>query len=253
MLAIASMMYFKINLPIMQQFRILIFFLLIIPFLPSSLKSQEVSTLGFRPLFNQKDLSGWVDVNTSDTTWRVEDSLLICTGWPIGVMRSDRQYENFILEIEWRHMEAGGNSGVFIWSEGTPFEDDPLTKAIEVQMLELQYSVIHKRTEDYVHGELFPTMGMKAIPDNPRGNRSKSIEKRCKGKGEWNRYVVVAVDGTVKLSVNGKFVNGLRASQRKKGYICLEAEGAEIHFRKINIMELPAGVTSPEQVAPVVD
>ncbi|MEZ4827962.1 MAG: DUF1080 domain-containing protein [Bacteroidia bacterium] len=214
---------------------------------------QKDEKLVFRPLFNGKNLDGWVDVNTSPETWKVKKGTLICSGLPIGVMRSDRQYENFILEVEWRHMTAGGNSGIFIWSEGTQFQDDPLTKAIEVQMLELEYATIHNVTDDYVHGELFPTMGMTAIPDNPRGIRSKSIEKRCKGKGEWNKYVVVAVDGTVKLSVNGKFVNGLRASERKKGYICLEAEGAEIQFRNMRIMELPPGVTSTAQTAPVVD
>lgn len=217
-------------------------------------QAQSTSPLAFKPLFNGEDLSGWVDVNTSPETWKVQDGILICSGLPIGVMRTERQYENFIMEIEWRHMEAGGNSGVFVWSEGTQFsKDEPLTKAIEVQMLELAYATIHNRTEDYVHGELFPTMGMTAIPDNPRGIRSKSIEKRCKGKGEWNHYVIVCVDGTVKLSVNGKFVNGLRASERKKGYICLEAEGAEIHFRNIRIMELPAGVTTAAQTAPVVE
>ena len=210
--------------------------------------------LNFQPLFNGVDLSGWVDVNTSPDTWKVKDSMIICSGLPIGVMRTERQYENFIMEVEWRHMEAGGNSGVFIWSEGTQFsKDEPLTKAIEVQMLELQYAPMHNRTEDYVHGELFPTMGMKAVPDNPRGNRSKSIERRCKGKGEWNKYVIVAVDGTVKLSVNGKFVNGLRNSDRKKGYICLEAEGAEIHFRNLRIMELPGGMASGDEIAPIVD
>jgi hypothetical protein len=220
---------------------------------PASLLAQDSSVRTFKDLFNGKDLDGWIDVNTSEDTWKVKKGTLICTGYPIGVMRTDRQYENFVLEIEWKHMEAGGNSGVFIWSEGTPFEGKRLTKAIEVQMLELDWSVQNNRTDDYVHGELFPTMGMKAIPDNPRGERSKSLEKRCKGKGQWNKYVVVAVDGTVKLSVNGKFVNGLRASERKKGYICLEAEGAEIHFRNIRILELPGGVISPEQVAPVVD
>ncbi|GGC12013.1 hypothetical protein GCM10011325_43540 [Dyadobacter sediminis] len=61
------------------------------------------------------------------------------------------------------------------------------------------------------------------------------------------------MDGMVKLSVNGKFVNGLRGSERKRGYICLEAEGAEIHFRNIRILELPDGVTSPEQIAPLVN
>lgn len=226
-------------------------FLLFLIFITSSVFSQN---LEFKSLFNGKDLTGWVDVNTSPETWRVENGELICSGLPIGVMRSEKQYENFILEIEWKHMEAGGNSGIFIWSEGTPFSDEePLTKAMEVQMLELEWSTIHNRTDDYVHGELFPTMGMTATPDNPRGNRSKSIEKRCKGKGEWNKYIVVAVDGTVKLSVNGKFVNGIRDSERKKGYLCLEAEGAEIHFRNIRIMELPGGVTTPEQIAPVVN
>lgn len=218
-----------------------------------TLFGQEQESLNFHPLFNGKDLSGWVDVNTSKETWSVKDGMIICTGNPIGVMRSDRQYENFILEIEWRHMEAGGNSGIFIWSEGTPFEDTRLTKGIEVQMLELDWANQHNRTDDYVHGELFPTMDLTATPDNPRGPRSKSIEKRCMGKGEWNKYVVVAVDGVVKLSVNGKFVNGLSNSGRKKGYLCLESEGAEIYFRNIRILELPSGVISEEEIAPLVD
>lgn len=237
----------------MITIRISILLVCWIIFFGVDISAQTVSNFAFRPLFNGQNLDGWIDVNTSPETWRVEDSLLICTGNPIGVMRTDRQYENFIIEIEWRHMEAGGNSGMFIWSEGTAFPGDRLTRAIEVQMLELEYATIHNRTDDYVHGELFPTMGMTAVPDNPRGIRSKSIEKRCKGKGEWNKYVVVCVDGTVKLSVNGKFVNGLSKSERKKGYICLEAEGAEIHFRNIRIMELPGGITTPEQVAPIVD
>ncbi len=62
----------------------------------------------------------------------------------------------------------------------------------------------------------------------------------------------MAVDGVVKLSVNGKFVNGISKASVKKGYICLESEGAEIHFRNIKIMELPPGITSAENTAPVV-
>ncbi|MEO0416234.1 MAG: DUF1080 domain-containing protein, partial [Verrucomicrobiota bacterium] len=186
---------------------------------------------GFVDLFNGKDLSGWIDVNTSPKTWSVnEKKHLVCKGQPIGVMRSDRMYENFILIIEWRHMEAGGNSGIFLWSDARP-EGNRLPKGMEVQMLELEYPFIHARNGKplplaYVHGELFGAGGMKAIPDNPRGSRSKSLENRCLPKGRWNRYVVVAVDGTVKLSVNGKFVNSIRESGFRKGYLCLESEGA---------------------------
>ena len=201
--------------------------------------------LGFVNLFNGKDLTNWVDVNTSPDTWSVKDGMMICSGHPIGVMRSKKQYENFILVIEWRHMEAGGNSGVFLWSDAKP--KGRLPKGMEVQMLELQWPYIHKKRNGepnhlgYVSGELFGAGGMRAVPENPRGSRSMSYEMRCKGKGEWNRYVVVAVDGTVKLSINGKFVNGIREADLRKGYLCLESEGAEIHFRKIQIMELPDG------------
>lgn len=221
--------------------------------------AQTSEPMQFRELFNGKDLSGWVNVNTDKDTWSVHDGLLVCTGHPIGVMRTDKQYENFILHIEWMHMEAGGNSGTFIWSEGTVPEGKQLPKGLEVQMLELDWVNQHKQDDGtlppiaYVHGEVFGANGLETVPDNPRGTRSKSIENRCKGKGQWNTYDVVAVDGVVKLSVNGKFVNGISKASVKKGYICLESEGAEIHFRNIKIMELPPGVTSSEQTAPVVE
>lgn len=212
----------------------------------------------FRDLFNGKDLTGWVNVNTDKDTWSVRDGLLVCTGKPIGVMRTDRQYENFILHIEWRHMEPGGNSGVFGWSDGTVPEGKRLPRGLEVQMLELDWVNQHKMKDGslppiaYVHGELFGANGLTVTPDNPRGARSKSIENRCKPRGEWNEYDVVFVDGTVKLAVNGKFVNGVSKASIKKGYLCLESEGAEIHFRNIRILELPPGVTTEEQTAPVV-
>ncbi|WP_166820468.1 3-keto-disaccharide hydrolase [Thalassoroseus pseudoceratinae] len=209
----------------------------------------------WKSLFNGKDLTGWVDVNTSPETWGVKDGLLVCQGEPIGVMRSEKQYENFILHIEWRHMEPGGNSGVFVWSEGTPAPGRRLPKGMEVQMLELDWINQHKRDGKpnhigYISGELFGANGLTGVPENPRGSRSMSKELRCKPHGEWNVYDVVCVDGTVKLSINGKFVNGIRDASVKKGYLCLESEGAEIHFRNIRILELPPGITSQEQTAP---
>jgi hypothetical protein len=234
--------------------RLLLWFAL----LPCATLAQTNEAAAFRELFNGKDLTGWVDVNTTKETWSVRDGLLVCKGLPIGVMRSEKQYENFILHIEWMHMEAGGNSGVFIWSEGTVPPGRNLPKGMEVQMLELQWPVLHPdkdgnpRAIGYVSGELFGAGGLKTTPDNPRGERSQSVELRCLGKGEWNTYDVVAVDGVVKLAINGKFVNGVSHASVKKGYLCLESEGSEIHFRNIRILELPPGITTPEQAAPEV-
>lgn len=202
---------------------------------------------------SDKQSINWINVNTDEDTWHKEKDQLICKGLPIGVMRSEKQYENFILKVDWRHMEAGGNSGVFVWSDATPDPKTRLPGGVEVQMLELDWVNLNKRDGKkppiaYVHGELFGVGGVETIPDNPRGTRSKSIENRAKGRGIWNSYTVICVDGTIKLSVNGKFVNGIRNATIKKGYLCLESEGAEIQFRNFELVELPSGVTSQEQM-----
>lgn len=237
-----------------------VLFLVVLGF---TVKAQEITvTFGTETDYRQfasgseaitKEIN-WINVNTEADTWRKEDGILVCKGQPIGVMRSEKQYENFILQVEWRHMEAGGNSGIFVWSDAKPDEIGRLPGGVEVQMLELDW--VNQNIRDgvkppiaYVHGELFGVGGVETIPDNPRGTRSKSIENRAKGKGEWNTYDVICVDGTIKLAVNGKFVNGISKSTIKKGYLCLESEGAEIHFRNFKLTELPPGITSPNQIA----
>ena len=241
----------------------LYFFIALLLFAQFSCAQDEPISFGTETTFNnlvstsksEEKTINWVNVNTDPDTWRTEGELLICKGLPIGVMRSEKQYENFILKVEWRHMEAGGNSGVFVWSDAEPDPESRLPGGVEVQMLELDWVNLNTRDGKkppiaYVHGELFGVGGVETVPDNPRGRRSKSVENRAKGKGEWNSYTVVCVDGTVKLSVNGKFVNGISKSTIKKGYLCLESEGAEIHFRNFKLIELAPGVTSESQMAP---
>ncbi|MEP7257900.1 MAG: family 16 glycoside hydrolase, partial [Flavitalea sp.] len=107
----------------------------------------------------------WKNVNTDTSTWKRKNELLVCSGLPIGVMRSAKQYENFILEVEWRHMTLGGNSGVFVWSDAKPGEENRLPGGVEVQMLELDW--VNQNIENgitppiaYVHGELFGVGGV---------------------------------------------------------------------------------------------
>ena len=54
---------------------------------------------GFTPLFNGKDLSGWVNVNTAPETWSAKNGEIFCTGVPTGVLRTEKSYRNFILEL----------------------------------------------------------------------------------------------------------------------------------------------------------
>ena len=74
-------------------------------------------------------------------------------------------------------------------------------------------------------------------------------ENRAKGANEWNHYRVEANNGVIKLHVNGKEVSGVSECKPRKGYLALEAEGAECHFRNLKIKELPSTNPKEEEVA----
>lgn len=205
-------------------------------------------TNGFHPLFNGRNLDGWVNVNCAPETWSVTNGLIHCTGKPIGALRTERQYENFIMELEWRHLRTAGNAGVFIWSSPISWPGVPFLRAIEVQVLENGYG----KSDWYTtHGDVFPIHGSKMVPfGRHNGMRSFPSEERSKSTPEWNHYRIVATNGVLRLSVNGKEVSGGSNCNWRKGYIGLESEGSPVEFRNIRIMELPTSHASPEMTAP---
>ena len=74
-------------------------------------------------------------------------------------------------------------------------------------------------------------------------------EERARPAGEWNHYRVESRDGRVTLAVNGAIVSGGSASVPRRGYIVLESEGSEVHFRNIRIRELPSSDPPADEVA----
>ncbi len=203
---------------------------------------------GFVLLFNGKDLRGWTSVNCAPETWSVQDGMIHSTGKPICELRTARMYENFVLELEYKHLKAGGNAGVFIWGDALTARGEPFVRAIEVQVLDGQ------NTENYTsHGDVFAIHGAKMTPDRPHPAgwmRSLPSERRARPAGEWNHYRITAENGTLKLAVNGKEVSGGYDIVPRKGYIHLESEGGEVLYRNLRIKELPsAGALPPDQVA----
>ncbi len=206
---------------------------------------------GLRPLFDGKSLAGWVNVNCAPETWTVRDGLLHCDGVPTGALRTEQPYENFILELEWRHLKPGGNAGVFIWASPLPAQGQPFLRAIEVQVLDHAYG-----TSDWftTHGDVFAIHGstMKPFPPS-RGMRSFPTEHRSKGSPEWNHYRVVCTNGVIRLSVNGKEVSGGSDCVWRRGYLGLESEGGIVDWRNIRLQELPPSGASSEQSAPAAE
>src|SRR5262249_25356993 len=213
---------------------------------------------GFVPLFNGRDLTGWVNVNCHPGTFFVKDGEIITTGHPTGYLRTAKQYENFVAEFDWMHVNTKevGNSGFFVWCDPVPAVGTGYSRGIEVQVLvNLEYR--DKKTGEITatsHGDLFSIWGARCKPDRPHPagwERCLPSENRAKGGGEWNHYKVVANDGVIKLHVNGKEVSGVSQCNPRKGYLALESEGAECHFRNLKIKELPSTNPRPEECADV--
>jgi hypothetical protein len=205
----------------------------------------------FTPLFDGKSLAGWVNVNCAPGTFAVKDNEIVTTGEPTGFLRTNRQYENFVLEFEWMHTRKTGmaNSGLFVWGDPLPAVGTAYTRGIEVQVL-----INFKPADGWAtsHGDIFSIWGAKCVPDRPHPKgieRCLPSEERVKGAGEWNHYRVTANDGVVKLAVNGKEVSGVSKCNPRKGYLALESEGSECRFRNIKIVELPTTNPKPEECA----
>ncbi len=217
--------------------------------------AQEASPT-FVSMFNGKDLSGWVPCNISPETFVVKEGILVTQGRPTGTLRTDKMYENFIMEFDWRHMRSGGNSGLFIWADGFPAVGSAFSRGIEIQILDLGYSAKGKNEWYSTHGDIFPVNGAKltvAGRISPNGQRSFPSEERTKASPEWNHYRVVANDGDISLSVNGKEVTIAKDANPRKGYVMLESEGSECQFRNLRIAELPSTSPTPEETARATD
>ncbi len=209
---------------------------------------------GFVPMFNGKDLSGWVNANCAPETWSIKDGVVSCTGIPTGAMRTEKQYENFILECEWRHLTSGGNSGVFIWGSPISAPGVPFLRGIEVQVLDhgyMKHADPKKPRWFTTHGDVFPIHGATMEPHGDHsGQRSFPSEERSKPSPEWNHYRITGNNGTLTLAVNGKVVSGGDKCFWRKGYLALESEGAPVEFRNVRIKELPSTGATTADSAP---
>jgi hypothetical protein len=197
---------------------------------------------GFKPLFNGKDLTGWKqfmpDKNVKpEDVWSVKDGVLICLGAkkPNGYIITEKEYGNYVLKVQWRFPGAPGNSGVLLHVQPP---DKVWPKSVEAQL------------QSGEAGDFWLIDAKLEIPkerNNPNSARNyiRIGEKWANGKaerknfekpiGEWNQYEIHCDGGNIKLMVNGQLVNEGKNGELTKGRILLQAEGADIQFRNIEI------------------
>jgi hypothetical protein len=188
------------------------------------------ATDGFVSLTPRHDVGElWTIEGTPPSAWRVENGEIVCKGTPNGFLRTRKAYRNYILRAEWRFKKEGWvpkpedegwpNAGFFI-NAGPTVDGWPTSLEVQGHFGEA--------------GSLFGVRGGKVT-----GARRGPIVKDRIPFGDWDRYEITNKDGKVTVMLNGKLVNEGSDAEPAQGNICLQSEGWEVHYRNVEIKELP--------------
>ena len=194
-------------------------------------------------LFDGQSLAGWhVDVPEMDSNVRVRnpfivrDSLLVSLGTPGGHLITDSSYSNYLLDVEYRFAGAPGNCGALVHASTPRALYSMFPKSIEVQMM-------HENAGDFwciVEDIAVPDMEKRRGPRENWGiteGKERRVQNLTDGSekplGEWNTMRITCLGDSIQVVVNGDLVNFGYDCTARRGRIALQAEGAEVEFRKV--------------------
>lgn len=220
-----------------------LFFVVFLVAIALSCTSQTTTSL-----FNGKDLDGWhIDVPEMDTIpsarnpFIVRDGMLVSLGTPQGHVITDATYENFRLNIEYRFAGEPGNCGVLVFASTPRSLYKMFPKSIEVQMMHENAGDFWCIVQDITTDDLVKRRGLKSEWGITEGKKRRILnltDGSEKPLGEWNAMQIECFNNQIKVWVNDDLVNYGYNATANSGQIALQAEGAEVEFRKIDIIPI---------------
>lgn len=190
-------------------------------------------------LFDGASLQGW-KATGNPQGWTVEDGQILCLAQKGGYLYTEEQYENYILNLEFK-IGPLANSGIFLrWSD----LKDPVNTGIEVQIL------------DDTDRDVTPTHQCGALYDMVAPSRPA-----MKPLGQWNKYVITCDGPLISVELNGHEVASMNVDEYtvpgqnpdgtpnkfkyawkdmpRRGHIGLQDHNSPVWFRNIEIQPLP--------------
>ena len=219
-----------------------LFFLVLIVLLISCNTPQPVQ------LFNGQTLDGWyMDVPDleQDSSLRkpfiVRQGMLVSLGTPQGHLITENTYENYRLEVEYRFPGDPGNCGVLVHASQPRALYGMFPQSIEVQLMHENAGDFWCIVEDIEVPDMELRRGAKenwGIVEGKERRIRKLTTDSENPLGEWNNMVIEAKEDAISVWLNGDLVNQGFGATTKKGKIALQAEGAEVEFRKVELNAL---------------
>ncbi|MEX2141742.1 MAG: DUF1080 domain-containing protein [Pirellulales bacterium] len=196
-------------------------------------KNVRLTELGFRPLFNGKDLSGW----QGDTTgYRVEDGKIVALKTGRGNLYTKDEYGDFVVRFDFR-LEAGANNGLAIRA---PLSGDSAYQGMEIQILDDAHPQYQSIQPYQAHGSVY------GIAPAKRGH--------LKPVGEWNSEEIICRGRQVTVNLNGTTIVDVNLDEastpqtidkrehpglkRDRGHIGFCGHGARVEFANVRVKVL---------------
>ncbi len=196
-------------------------------------------------LFNGKDLSGWhVDVPEMDTNataknpFMVRNGMLVSLGKPNGHLITDAVYQNYRLQVEYRFAGEPGNCGILVHASTPRALYKMFPQSIEVQMMHQNAGDFWCIVEDITVPDMEKRRGPKEEWGITEGKKRRILnltDGSEKPLGQWNTMTIECLRDSVKVWVNSELVNYGYNATAQKGHIAVQAEGAEVEFRKLEL------------------
>lgn len=187
---------------------------------------------GWQKLFNEKDLTGFKQLN-GQAPYRVEEGCLIgksVSGQPNSFLATEQEYGDFILEFEVM-CDPILNSGVQFRSQSLPEYKDGRVHGYQCEIDPSDRAWSGGVYDEARRGWLV------TLTDNDAGRAAYKKEG-------WNKYRVEAIGNNIRIWLNGVNTANLYDNETPKGLIAfqvhgigkdLSKEGKEIKWRDIRI------------------
>jgi len=205
-------------------------------------RADDALAEGFRPLFNGKDLNGWVAEGvkeftadgTTEPVWIVKDGEIHCRGKGFGFLRYEREsFDDFVFHVEFR-MAPKCNSGLGFRTRAFDPKDSRGTRpsfySYEIQLTDDG----DKPPNVHSSGSLYRYVAPKVSAMKPAG--------------EWNTIEITCVGPKIQVNLNGQLIQDvdqttIEALKTKplKGNVCLQNHGGTIQFRNVRLREIKTG------------
>jgi hypothetical protein len=199
---------------------------------------------GWAQLFNGKDLTGWKLHPEEPGDWAVEHGLLVGKKGRLGYLLTDRDdYENFHLRAEVK-LNAGGDSGVFVRARPGPFVEGKKPEYLGKKSPPGYEAQICNDASSFRTGSLF-------LVEQGKEPALTREERQLVKPEEWCIVEVIADGPWLTVIVNGQRTSNVKNDAYTRGHLALQMwhENTGVHFKKIEIKELPATPPTPPEPA----